>query len=122
MGVAQLLASGGRFGTTYTVTRTAAGTYTLGRYTAGSTTSPSALASVQPVTGRDLQLVPEARRTETVIKLYADVEMVALDETYDGDQLTYDGDTYTVITSERWDGFGGDVYWKVFAVRKVVSV
>lgn len=43
----------------YTVTRTAAGTHTAGRYTPGSTSTFTVDAVVQPVTGREFVPMPE---------------------------------------------------------------
>jgi hypothetical protein len=61
--------------TTHTVTRSATGLYVDGDYTR-TTTTLDISASVQPLTGVDLQRLPEAERTAGRYKLYTETELL----------------------------------------------
>lgn len=95
---------------TYTVTRTAAGTRTLGRYTPGAPSTFSIVASIQPVTGRDLQTLPEGQRAEETRVVYTTTELRTRTATVEPDTLSIDSETWAVTKVERWQAFGGTHY------------
>jgi len=75
-------------------------------------------AVVQPMTGRDLETLPEGRRQDHVIKLYTDVRLLVSDDHAKerADVLTIDGEFFEVIHSENWQGLGL-THHKAFAAR-----
>lgn len=98
---------------TYTVTRRAASTYSNGVRVAGSTSTLSITASVQPVTGRELERLPEGMRTTEVVKLYTTTALRTADSG-DPDHISIDGETYEVQLVERWTAKG---YYKIMALK-----
>lgn len=105
----------------YTVTRTAAGTTTKGRYTPGSTSTPSIVASVQPLTGRELQILPTLEHGEERRKLYTTTELYARVPGYEADTVSIGGEDWKVIKVEKHTGFGA-TYYKAIVSRKVSTV
>ncbi len=53
-----------------TVTRTAAGSYVSGRWIAGDPTNYDAAGNIQPLSGTDLQKLPEGDREHAQLKIY----------------------------------------------------
>ncbi len=102
---------------TVPVARTAAGTITLGRVTAGASSALSISASVQPATPEDMKRLPEGQRIDETIKLYTTTELktVDVDAQTAADRITYDGQVYEVQQVTPWSEVGG--YWRVFAKR-----
>jgi hypothetical protein len=95
---------------TYTVTRPGADTYdTNGRLVAGSTSTFSVEACVQPVTGRALDRLPEGLRQSEVVSVWAPLEM------RNRDTFVYEGETWQVQESKDWNTLGG--YWRGHAVK-----
>lgn len=87
--------------TTHTVTRTTAGSYVDGDY-ASVTTTFSLRASVQPLTGVDLQRLPEAERQAGRYKLYCKAPLYTSrkegDELLAADTVSIDGREMRVLT------------------------
>lgn len=81
---------------TYTVTRTARGTVTLGRYTPGATSTFPIVADVQDVTGDYLRDLPEGVRTEDARMVFTTTLLVAKSQTADADIISIDGDNWRV--------------------------
>lgn len=125
-GVVESLATG-----TYTVTRTAPGTYggglpvglgggvgsDDGRYRPGATSTFAIRASVQPLAGRDLLRLPEGLRTRQTIKVYTATALRTADAP-DGagaDVIAYQGDSYQIETVEPWAEAGG--FYKAIAAK-----
>lgn len=85
-----------------TVTRQAAGSYTAGRFTPGSTSVVTVKANVQPVLkSTDTLLLPEADRSKAVLKVYTDgAELRQLKEGPGGwgaDRFTWEGEVFEVM-------------------------
>lgn len=108
----------GRFATgTYSVARRAAGTYTAGRLVAGaSEASFDIVACVQPASGRELQVLPEAQHGEEVKLIFTTTELRTRTPTHDPDVITISGEAYEVFKVETWEAFD-DVHYKAFAKR-----
>jgi hypothetical protein len=102
---------------TYTVTRTAAGTRTLGRYTPGASSTFSIDASVQPVTGRALQALPEGHRAEETRLVLTTTEIRTRTPTNEADTISIDSESWAVVKVERWDAFGG-THYRAFVARQ----
>jgi hypothetical protein len=95
---------------TYTVTRTAAGTLTTGRYTAGATSSFSIVATIQPMTGRNLKILPEGQHAEETMVVYTTTELRARTPASEPDVFTFDGEAWKVVNVKRWQAFGDTHY------------
>lgn len=108
-----------RFATgTYPVTRTSAGAYVEGRYTPGSTTTFNVVASIQPLSGRDLQTLPEGQHASETRAVYTKTELQTRTPSSEPDRLTINGESWEVWQSFRWEAFGG-AYYKAFISRAV---
>lgn len=105
---------------TYTVTRTAVGTRTNGRYTPGATSTFDITASVQPVTGRDLQSLPEGQRAEETRIVYTTTELRTRTATVDPDSISIDSETWAVVKVERWQAFG-NTHYRAFVARQTTG-
>lgn len=91
---------------TYTVTRTAASTFTAGRAVPGSTSTVSIMASVQPAAGKDLLRLAEGRRTEETRVVFTDTQLKdgAEGSAYEADRVSIDGQDWEVQQIESWRG------------------
>jgi len=99
---------------TYTVTRGSAGAYTDGDFVPGGISTFLIEASIQPLSGRDLQLLSEAQHGEEVRRVYTKTELRTVTDGVVPDLLDIDGEAWRVIRFERWEAFGagagGDHY------------
>ena len=100
-----------------TVKRAAAGTFVNGRYVEAAPTTFTILASVQPLTGEDLQILPEAERTSDAVEIFSIAELFATNYATNklGDLVTYQGRDYRVSNAENWNPNGA--YWRSIATR-----
>lgn len=112
-GVLDVFATG-----TYAVSRRGPGTLTAGRLTRAAGTTLSISASVQPVDGRTLQALPEGQRAEESRVIYTATELRTRGPAGEADDVTIDGEPWTVTRVERWDGFG-ETYFRAFVARQV---
>jgi hypothetical protein len=107
----------------YTVTRTAAGAYTNGRYDAGSESTFTIIASIQPLglaaSGRVLTELPEGQNGDEVRILYTITELLTRSPGQEPDVVTLDGEDYYVVQTARWQAFGNE-HWEVLVSRTVV--
>ncbi len=63
------------------------------------------LASIQPATSKDMQNLPEGRRTRSTFALFTDTELLTSDDGASpkkADQVTIAGDVFEVMAVERW--------------------
>jgi hypothetical protein len=82
------------------ITRTAAGSYVAGHYVAGSPQQFDARGNIQPLTGIELQQLPEGDRQKEVKKIYTAFAL------QNGDVVTRAGGIrYEVQTVEDWTAF-----------------
>lgn len=91
---------------TYTVTRTATGTLSQGRYTDGATSTLTIEASVQPVSGRDLQALAEGEHSNEVKIVYTTTPLFTRTPTQSPDRIAIDGEAYEVFQVHKWQHFG----------------
>jgi hypothetical protein len=83
------------------VTRPAGGEYVEGVYQEGATSSLTIQASVQPLSGRQLQALPEGRRNRESYRLFSDQGL----RPYDGqnpDRVLIDGHEFEVFSVSPW--------------------
>lgn len=112
--VVALLSSG-----SYTVTRYTADSYdSNGIAVQGTSSTLSIGASVQPASGRDLQLLPEGRRTIETMKLWTATLLTTSESSAGADRISIDGATFEVVNVERWGPLGN--YTKAL-VQKVTD-
>lgn len=89
-----------------------------GRPAAPDSVEDTIEAWVQPVSGADLERLPEGRRTKKVIKLYS------LDEIFSASTADAEMPDVIVVGSEEYevenvfDWAADGAYWKALAVRK----
>jgi len=74
--------------------------------------------NVQPLTGRERQLMPELIRDRALIKLYTRCPLLSIDieGKVRADRIDYRGQEYVVQTVEDWDPNGA--YYKVIAIKE----
>ena len=87
-----------------TVKRKTAGSYVNGFWVAGTDTTLTIKASVQPLSGKDIELLPEGKRLAGGYKLFTnDTLKVAIEGTgQDGDIVSIYGFDYEVVGQEVW--------------------
>ena len=83
-----------------TITRTAAGSYVSGRYVPGSDENFAANGNIQPMTGIELQQLPEGDREKEVKKIYTAFALQNSDEV-----TRAGGIQYEVQAVEDWTAF-----------------
>jgi hypothetical protein len=103
---------------TYTVTRRAAETDdTHGRRVAGATSTLSIVASIQPMSGRDLQGLPEGQRSDENVTIYTTTFLTTRSPTNAPDLVTFGGEPYEVFRVETWVAFGR-THYRAYAARR----
>ena len=92
---------------------------TDGRTTRGALTATTIYASVQPVTGRQLERLPEGLRQSVKLMAYTETELRTADQLTQtaADELIYGGETYQVADAKRWDTAGPLPHWEIALVR-----
>ena len=106
-------------GTEYTVTRTATGAYTKGRYTPAASTTLKVTGMLQPPTviesGRALQVLPEGQHSREIRILWTLTEMFTRTPTNDPDTVVVDSDTWEVLSVAKWIAFDTTHYKAILA-------
>lgn len=104
---------------TYTVTRTAANTLLLGRAVAGSTSTFSIVAVVQPYAGgRKMLPLPEGVRAEETKHIHTATALRTTDSAGEADSISIDGTTYRVWAVEGPYTLGGSTHYEAYASKK----
>lgn len=106
----------------YTVTRYAARTYgSDGKLVAiGAPTTELITAGIQPMNGRDLQVLVEIAQTSEGRKVYTEVPLQTRRPGQEPDEITIAGEPWVVYTCVVWEGFGEVVYESLVA-RKALT-
>lgn len=106
---------------TYAVTRTVAATYgTDGRLIAGSTSVINMDASIQPMSGRELQALPEGAHGREVRKMFSKSELSTRTPGNDPDLVMYKSESWEVLSVSAWEAFGlgsGGDHWEAIIAR-----
>ncbi len=94
------------FARPYTVTRPA-GDWTsdgLWKRLTGSDVTLHIMASIQPLNGREIMLLPDGERDRETVKVYTDTALVIADQEAQqkGDQIAYNGGVYEVMVKSNW--------------------
>ena len=98
----------------YTVIRTVAGTLANGRYTPGTQSTFSIKALAVPLSGIDLQRLPEGMRSRDCRTLFTSTALKTKEPGFDPDIITIKGINYQVYQNQPWDDSGN--YFKVLLV------
>ncbi len=106
---------------TYTVTRRAAATYPNGIATPGSTSTLTIIAAVVPASGRDLERLPEGRRSTETRKVFTDTPIIVGAEggANESDLIAIGGDNWEAQTCGTWPALTG--YYEVLVQRPNTS-
>lgn len=102
---------------TYTITRRTSDTYTNGLRTPGTSSTFTLDASVQPVTGSDLKILPEARRTEDVRVFWTTTQLQTLPNP---DVITIASENYEVFQVFTHSLLSRVPFYRIFCARQVV--
>jgi hypothetical protein len=106
---------------TYTVTRTASGSLTQGRFTPGGTTTLDIEAVVQPYSGgRKMLPLPEGIRAEDTKLLHTTTPLRTADNTGEADKITILGDTFVVWAVQGPYTLGGSTHYEAYVTRRTV--
>lgn len=105
---------------TATVTRfTSVGSYSAvtGRWIDTTTTTLSIKMSIQPVTGRELDILPENDRTREVLRIFTKTQLFGLSASngQKPDRFAYLGRNYEVHNVEDWSAVAG--FYDCLAVK-----
>lgn len=97
---------------TYTTSRPGAQTVTNGIVShASSTVTTGVTMCIQPLSGRELKVLPEAYHKEEVRLVFTTFALKVLDT------ITIDGETWTVFKVEAWQDFDSETHTRAYAAR-----
>lgn len=104
----------------YTVTRVAAGGYDSGGYAiAGAVTVFTIDASIQPLTGKDLKVLPEGQHAEQTRWVYTATALLTGDPTHEPDVVTYQNEPWVVVSIEEWN-YRGTLFYRARVARRTI--
>lgn len=108
-------------GVAVTRLRAAVGAYANGYWQAGTSVTDAITCSVQPMTGRDLQVLPEGQRADEVQVFYSNSELRTREpQQWDADTLLFAGVTWRVIRVKTWAALGA-TYYRALAAKVAPS-
>lgn len=109
----------GLVGGLHTVTRRGSASYNAtGDYVEGATTTLDVVGSIQPLSGREIEKLPEGFRAKASAVLFtADVLQSAASGNA-GDRLPFGGDTFEVLGTINWGSPVGGHY--AYALERVI--
>lgn len=104
---------------TISVSRRAAGSYVNGVWVPGAASVLSMEASVQPLSPREAQKLPEGERIKESRKLYLNEELFPNDDATQksADIVTIDGVQFQVFSCEPWTGLGMLPHYKAVLLK-----
>lgn len=102
----------------YTVTRTAEGTATLGRYTVGGASTFTIDAVVQPLDARSMTPLPSGVRSEDVRLLHTATALRTRDNAGEADRVSIGGETFAVWKVDGPWTLGGETHYEVHVARR----
>ena len=97
------------------------GQYIDGRFVEGTEVETSIVASVQRLSMRERQLLPEGFRASETLKIYTEIENIDLIQNdqipiEEAAEFEYKGKRYSMLASEEWDYL--IPHWKITVVKK----
>lgn len=101
----------------YLERRSTGGAFQAGRWNELTPATAAVTANIQPMGGKEAQLLPEGDRTKDGIVAYASSEIVPVGRSAAnrGDTLVWKGTRYECVLVEEWDTIGD--YWRAVAVK-----
>jgi hypothetical protein len=112
------------FRQTLTVKRKASGSYNAAGFfeVTGADSTFEIQASIQPISGSDMKLLPENRREEEITKLYTDTKLngIIKGSGLNPDFVVIDGVDHEVIRTFNWRNNVINHY-KVFVAKRVTN-
>lgn len=107
---------------TFTVTRWLPSTALGGVVTRGASSTFPIVASVQPVTGREIVPAPAATEGEEIKVLYTETEMRGVTKAGPPDQINIPNpsgvaETWEVKAAHKWDAFE-EIFYVVFVSKR----
>ena len=109
-----------RFAKTYTYQRPSPGATVKGRWEAGALGEPVEFrASIQPLKGFEIMLLPEGQRGIESIKIYTETLLQCLDETQKlkGDWISYNGKVFEVQPKQDWTDVERYGFYRYYAFK-----
>lgn len=104
-----------RFRKKYSVKRLNPGSYINGFWQEGSETIMTIQASIQPIRGEELQMLPEGRRSSHSVRVYTDTALETVDNE-NPDRIVIDDAEYEILSVESWQS-GVINHYKCIAVK-----
>lgn len=96
------------------------GSYIKGVWTEGSQVEIPFRGTFQPASGKELEILPEGKRSKSVYKIFANLnnDFTSFDDLkqLEADNIIYDGMIYQVIKVEKWNN-GLIPHWEFFVER-----
>ena len=107
-----------RFAVDYTIRGQSAGAYVSGEWVEGVETSRTVQAVIYPMTGKELQRLPENERTQGALTIFAAEALQTAQQSAatPAEVLEYKGADYEMDKVEAWEDQGS--YWQGRATRK----
>lgn len=101
-----------------TVTRSTSSFNSQGVLVVAAPSTFSLACNAQPLSGKDLQRLPEAQRTRGGLVVFSAAQLqIATSPGTQSDSVTFRGQVYTVVASEQWDS---ESYWRSILVKAEV--
>lgn len=102
---------------TITIKRYSGGQYIKGIWTEGVETTTTAKASVQPVSGNELMLLPEGRRNSESVKIFTTAQLKTQSLQEKCDIIEIRGIDFEIHNVKHW--FGTDIeHYECLAVKR----
>ena len=105
---------------TYTVTRPGDGAYVLGRWVPAAGSTFPVDASVQPLNGKEVRLLPEGFTVDGTKKLYTTTLLRAGANAAQSDTVAIGSETWRVIAVQHLEGWDSNGHYKA-TIAKVDS-
>ena len=98
----------------FTITRTKA-TWNKGRQEKQQPVTIQAVGIIQPTSSEELEHFPEGTRKKGMLTIYSRTMMYASEGDTFSDEISWNGHTYKVEKSDRWQDYG---YCVAYAARR----
>jgi hypothetical protein len=105
----------------YQCRRFSTGVYTDGRYTPAVPTLFTIAASVQPLSSKQLEMLPEGQRSNQNRMLWTTTELFTRDVNNAPDEVLIELEIWTVLRVDRWQGLNNqsaDPHFEVLISRQ----
>ena len=90
-----------QFRTPFLVIRKQPGSYVNGHWVNGTAELFEIQASVQPMSGKDMEMLPEGRRGSQAVKIYTSTQLRTVDDANPAEVQAF-GSAFELVTVEPW--------------------